>query len=89
MLSNEFASLDPTLAVCLLALFSQLVQSRPVERMVIAELNIPSHGLHQMAGGYVQTEILVELHLLASDGVDKRSDQFEKTPDHERHCKSS
>lgn len=84
-LTNPLACLDPAFPVFLLALLCQFVQCRPVERMVISELNIASHGLHQMARRYVLTEIFIELHLLASDGIDEWGDQLEEAPDHERH----
>ena len=88
ILSNPLAALNPARTIRLLALFGQLVQSWPVACMVISELDVTSHGLHQMVRGNVLAEILVELHFFAGDGVDERSDQLEEAPDHERHCVS-
>ena len=84
-LADPLACLDPAFPVLLLALLCQLVQRWPVERMVVSELNIASHGLHQMARRHMLAEIFVELHLLASDGIDEWGDQLEEAPDHERH----
>lgn len=81
--ANPLASLDPAFAVFLLSLLRQLVQGRPVQRMVISELDVASHGFHQMARRHMLTEILVELHLVPGDRIDERGDQLEETPDHE------
>lgn len=85
MFANPLASLDPAFAVFLLSLLRQLVQGRPIERMVISELDVASYRFHQMARRHMLTEIFVELHLVPGDGIYERGDQLEETPDHEGH----
>lgn len=84
-LANPLSGLNPAFPVFLLSLLGQFVQCWPVQRMVVPELDIASHGLHQMARRDMLTEIFIELHLLASDGIDERGDQLEEAPDHERY----
>lgn len=84
-LTNLLATLDPPFAVSLAALISQLVQSGPVGRVIIFELNIASNRLQQLTGRNMLPQILVELELLTSQWVDKRCDHFEETPDQERN----
>jgi hypothetical protein len=73
-LSYTFASLDPTLSVLVPPLISQLIQSRPVNGMIISEFHITTYGFHQVAGWHMLPKIFVELQLLPSQWVDKRSD---------------
>jgi hypothetical protein len=65
---------------------SQLVKSRPVDRVVIFEFEITTHGLHEVAGGNVLSEIFIELELLSCVGIDERCDQLEEPPNEEGNC---
>ena len=84
-LADLLAALNPAFTVSLTSLISQLVQGGPVRRMVVAEFDITAHRLHKMARWDMLTQVLIELELLSSIGVNQRSDQFEESPDNEWH----
>lgn len=77
-LADLLATLDPALSNQLTALFGQFVQSGPVDGVVVAELNVTTHRLHELAGRNMLAQVLVELQLLTSLGVDERCDQLEE-----------
>lgn len=77
-LADLLATLDPALANQLTTLFGQLIQSGPVDRVVVAELNITTHRLHELAGRNMLAQVLVELQLLTSLGVNEGCDQLEE-----------
>lgn len=85
----EFAdlltTLNPAFTVSLTSLVSQLVQSRPVGCMVVPEFDITTHSLHKLARRDVLTQVLIELELLSSIGVNQGCDQLEESPDDEGH----
>lgn len=84
-LADLLTTLNPALTVSLTSLVSQLVQSRPVGCMVVAEFDITTHSLHELARWDVLTEVLIELELLSSIGVNQGCDQLEESPDDEGH----
>jgi hypothetical protein len=84
-LADQLATLNPAFTVSLTALFSQLVQCRPIGCMIVAELDITTHRLHKMARRDVLTQVLIELELLSSIRVNQGCDQFEESPDDEWH----
>lgn len=73
-LADLLAALDPAFVVSRAALVGQLVQCEPVGRMVVTELDITTHRLHEMARWHVLAQVLVELELLASLRVNEWSD---------------
>lgn len=84
-LADLLTTLNPAFTVSLTSLVSQLVQSRPVGCMVVAEFDITTHSLHELARWDVLTEVLIELELLSSIGVNQGCDQLEESPDDEGH----
>lgn len=54
-LANLLAPTDPALAVCLTTLFSQLDQRWPIYGVIIAELNLATHGFHELTRRNVLT----------------------------------
>ena len=84
-LADLLTTLNPAFTVSLTSLVSQLVQSRPVGCMVVAEFDITTHSLHKLARGDVLTQVRIELELLASIGVNQGCDQLEESPDDEGH----
>lgn len=87
--ADLLATLDPALTVCLASLLSQLIQCRPVSRVVIAELNITADRLHKMTRRNMLAQILVEFELLPGLRVDEGCDQLEKAPNHKWYCRIS
>lgn len=84
-LADLLTILNPAFTVRLTSLVSQLVQSRPVGCMVVAEFDITTHSLHKLARRNMLTEVLIELELLSSIGVNQGCDQLEESPDDEGH----
>lgn len=83
--SNTFPTLDPALTVLFLLYLGQLVQRRPVGRVVVFEVNLSANRFHKLAGWDMVAQFLVELELFPGNGVKERRDDLEETNDDERH----
>jgi len=74
MFPDEFAPFDPSLAIFVPPFLRKFVEGRPVNRVVIFELDVSTSALQEMSRRYMLTEVLVELELLPRHGVDERRD---------------
>lgn len=79
-LANLFATLNPTLTLGFTALFSQLVQSGPVDEMVVLKLHITANGFQELLRRHVITQVLVVLELFPGGRVNERRDDLEEWP---------
>jgi hypothetical protein len=66
-----------------MSLFGQLIEGRPVNRVIIFEFEVPTHGLHELTRRDVLAQVFVELELLSGIGIDERCDQLEESPNNE------
>lgn len=84
-LADLLAALDPALTNHFASLFSQFVQSGPVDGVVVAELNVTTHRLHELTGRNMLAQVLIEFQLLTSLGVNEGRDQLEEARNDPRH----
>lgn len=79
-LANLLATLNPTLTLGFTALFSQLVQSGPVDKVVVLKLHITANGFQELLRRYMVTQVLVVLELFPGGRVNERRDDLEEWP---------
>jgi hypothetical protein len=85
MFPNELSPLDPPLAIFVSPFLRQLVESWPVNGVVVFELNVSTSCLQELSGGNMLTKVLVELEFLSRHRVDEWRDQFEEAPNQKGH----
>lgn len=82
VLADELAARLPALQLGSPPLLAQLQQRRPVDRVVVLELELAVAELGgELLLGHVLAHVLVELELLARQGVDEGGDELEEAPD--------
>lgn len=86
VLANLLSGIDPALLECFPASVALLVQGRPVGLVVVVEVQFTTVVLPQLLCGDVLLEVLVELHLLLGDWVDKGRNKLEEGADVPGHC---
>ena len=86
--SNLLSGFNPALLVCGSPLVALCIQSRPVLRVIVFELQVTTSVAPELLGWNKLSQILVELHLVLGDGVDEGRDELEESVDVPGACKA-
>ena len=78
--ADPLPTANPPLPIRRPPLIRDLIQCRPIRRMIVLEVHLAAIRAHQLGRRDVLAEVLVEFQLLARERVDEGRDELEEAP---------